>query len=118
MTISPLLNDRDPDGDPIRLLSISGPRHGTATMTASTVTYTASALPAGHALTVDVITYTIGDTQGSLTTANIRFEVKPPTPMPVTGHNTVPLTRAALLALLAGTTLYWLAGRPHGRHRA
>lgn len=127
MLIRPLLNDRDPDRDPITVVAIRKARLGTTTMTATTVTYTPVADSKDHpAADLEVVGYTIGDGRGGRATATIRIEVMPSTHMPITGHDVLAVTRAGLLAIAAGGTLYWLAERQsrrrddrgRGRHRA
>ena len=127
MVIRPLLNDHDPDGDPITVIAVRRARHGITTMTSTTVTYTAVLIPAehprAHILAADTIGYTVGDGRGGRATANIRVELTPSAHMPVTGRDALALTRAALLVIGAGCALYCLAGRPtsrhhRGRHRA
>jgi hypothetical protein len=126
VVIRPLLNDRDPDGDPVTVVAIRKPRHGTVTMTATTVTYTAVAGPArsdrAAALGADTVGYTVGDGRGGRSTASVTIHLVLVADMPVTGHEVLALVRAGLLAIAAGGTLCWLSCRETrrrpGAHRA
>ena len=70
--IAVLANDSDPDGDAIRVISLTTPANGAATFTASgQVTYTARASFVG----VDTFTYTIEDARGGRATATVTVTV-------------------------------------------
>ncbi|WP_433371319.1 Ig-like domain-containing protein [Actinoplanes sp. CA-142083] len=123
VVIRPLLNDRDPDGDPLRITTIRKPRRGTATMTATTVTYTAddrttTELSAAGAAGADALGYTVGDNRGGRSTGSVTIRVVPVADLPTTGHDVLAVARAGLIAVATGGTLWWLAERPRpGRHR-
>ncbi len=71
VTISPLANDRDPDGDPLTITAASAP-NGIVTINANgTVTYT----PRANFNGTDTITYTISDGNGGTSTATITVAV-------------------------------------------
>ncbi|WP_169789876.1 Ig-like domain-containing protein [Actinoplanes subtropicus] len=139
VVIRPLLNDHDPDGDPLRLVAIRPPRHGTAVMTASTITYRADAAgtdahstdapgtdaPGTEAVGTnavgnnaartdaaesDAIGYTVDDRHGGRATASVRIHIVPVAALPTTGHNVLAVARASFLAILTGAGL-WLGGR-------
>ncbi|WP_057796760.1 tandem-95 repeat protein [Roseovarius atlanticus] len=72
VTVMPLVNDSDPDGDPIRIINASVPAsQGTVTYTDDTVTFTPAPAFVGDA----TITYTISDGNGLTDTAQISVEV-------------------------------------------
>ena len=114
VVIRPLLNDHDPDGDPLRLIAIRPPRHGNATMTASTITYRADAAVISAAdapaAASDSLGYTIDDGRGGRATASVRIRIVPVAALPTTGHNVLAVARAGLLAILTGAGL-WLSAR-------
>jgi large repetitive protein len=71
ITISPLTNDTDPDGDPLTITSAAA-QNGTVTINANgTVTYTPNPGYNG----TDTITYTISDGNGGTATATITMAV-------------------------------------------
>ena len=70
-TVNVLANDRDPDGDPISLVSASAGNGSVVINTNGTLTYTPNANYNGS----DTITYTISDGQGGLATATIPVTV-------------------------------------------
>ena len=71
VTISPLANDTDPDGDPLTIVSASAP-NGTVTINPDgTVTYT----PNPNFNGTDTVTYTISDGNGGTSTATITVTV-------------------------------------------
>ncbi|MFN3806516.1 Ig-like domain-containing protein [Asticcacaulis sp.] len=77
VTISPLANDVDPDGDTITLTGVGTPAHGTASVSGSQVTYT----PAGGYSGSDTFSYTISDGFGGTATGQISVVVSaPPAP--------------------------------------
>ena len=75
VTIPVLANDRDADGDVLRVRSVTDPANGTATVNADgTITYT----PVAGFRGTDVFSYTIEDANGNLATARISVTVDPP----------------------------------------
>jgi large repetitive protein len=79
VTISPLANDRDPDGDPLTITSASA-LNGTVVINANgTVTYTPNPGYNG----TDRITYTISDGNGGTSTATITVAVADVNDVPV-----------------------------------
>ncbi len=80
VTISPLANDSDPDGDPLTITSASA-LNGTVVINADgTVTYTPNPGYNG----TDTITYTISDGNGGTSTASITMAVANVNDVPVT----------------------------------
>jgi large repetitive protein len=78
--ISPLINDSDPDGDPLTITSAAA-LNGTAVINANgTVTYTPNPGYSG----TDIITYTISDSNGGTSTATITVTVSDVNDLPVT----------------------------------
>ena len=73
IVIPVLLNDSDPDGDELRIESISQPSTGTATHDGTFITYTPD--PGEHG--VDTFTYTVSDGRGETSTASIFVAVAP-----------------------------------------
>ena len=76
--IAALANDSDPDGDPLIIAAISQPpaAQGSATFTASKITFTPATGFAGDAL----FSYTASDGRGGSATANVTITVRPATP--------------------------------------
>jgi hypothetical protein len=68
-TIQPLINDRDPDGDPLQISAVTPGQFGTVTFDGSTVTYTPAA---ADVLRADAFTYTVTDSFGGSITSNVR----------------------------------------------
>jgi large repetitive protein len=80
VTISPLANDNDPDGDPLTITSAAA-LNGTVVINANgTVTYTPNPGFNGS----DTITYTISDGNGGTSTATITVAVADVNDVPVT----------------------------------
>jgi len=79
ITISVLVNDGDPDGDPLTITNLSSPSNGTAAINAdNTVTYS----PAGGFAGDDSFTYTISDGRGGSATATVTLTVIRPNRAP------------------------------------
>ncbi|GGG05039.1 hypothetical protein GCM10010924_37030 [Rhizobium wenxiniae] len=83
VTISPLANDIDPDGDTLTITAANA-GNGTVTINANgTLTY----VPATNFNGVDTIVYTISDGNGGVSTATVRVTVTPvndaPTSTPI-----------------------------------
>ena len=66
-----LANDSDPDGDPITIVAVGVPAHGTAAISGSKVSY----LPAAGYVGPDSFTYTIADPKGLTSTATVSITV-------------------------------------------
>jgi hypothetical protein len=72
VTVNVLANDSDPDGDPVSLVGVTQPSHGTAAANGNgTVTYTPTGCYAG----TDAFTYTIRDPAGLTATATVTVSV-------------------------------------------
>ena len=71
LTIRPLLNDTDADGDPIRLVSFTAPANGTVRRDGNNLIYTTRLLTAG----TDTIDYTVTDDRGGTSTGTIQITV-------------------------------------------
>jgi hypothetical protein len=79
VTIAVLPNDVDPDGDAIRVASITQPTHGTATLNPdNTIRY----VPQAGFLGADTFTYELRDARGATATGTVRVTVAEPTAMP------------------------------------
>jgi large repetitive protein len=71
VTILSLLNDSDPDGDPLVIESIMSPDNGEVSIVGSELLYTPDPQFAG----VDTLTYTISDGRGGTSTATVFIAV-------------------------------------------
>jgi large repetitive protein len=79
VTIAPLVNDTDPDGDPLRITAATAP-NGTVVINANgTITYT----PRANFNGTDTITYTISDGNGGFSTAVVIVTVNAVNDAPV-----------------------------------
>ena len=104
VTIAVLANDSDPDGDPLTLVRVGLPEHGTLAVNADrTVTYT----PAVGHVGADAFDYTIADGRGGEATATVAVTVTAP-PSPTTYLNGY-LHRRTIVVPAAS-----VAGGPHG----
>lgn len=71
VTINPLANDSDPDGDALILQSYTQPVNGSVTRSGDALTYTPDNGFSGN----DVFNYTVADTEGNTRTGNISITV-------------------------------------------
>ena len=71
VTINVLTNDSDLDGDTLTITAVTQPAHGSATFTATNVTYT----PAANSNGPDSFTYSISDGHGGTATATVSITV-------------------------------------------
>lgn len=71
VVFAPQQNDSDGDNDPLTIVAVSEPRHGTVTFTSDAITYARSTDFKG----LDFFTYTVSDGRGLTATANV--EVRP-----------------------------------------
>jgi uncharacterized repeat protein (TIGR01451 family) len=133
VTFRPMANDSDPDGDPIVLIDLGRPAHGTARAAGvrflersgmvGAITYT----PARGFSGSDEFTYTITDGRGGYALGIITVHVtaagedpRPDSPdLPVSGPDSASIARAGALVVLSGMILRWSAAPPAkpGRHR-
>ena len=77
-------NDNDPDNNPLSIVSVSAPSHGTATFTATYVYYTPQTNYAGS----DSFSYTIADGQGGTDIALVTITITPVNDPPVANDDT------------------------------
>lgn len=100
--LTPLSNDTDPEGDTISITAVSTPAHGTATLTAGTLTY----MPAAAYTGADSFTYTItdGHSNASTGTVNITVSTSLGIPVPLNDAATVNMNTATSIAVLANDT--------------
>jgi outer membrane protein OmpA-like peptidoglycan-associated protein/acyl-CoA thioesterase FadM len=91
-----LKNDSDPDNDPLRILSVKNPAHGTATISGNRVSYTPSAGYSGP----DSFTYTITDDRNGTATATVSVTVTFVNSAPVAVNDDFSLTRNSSKNLL------------------
>jgi len=78
-TINVLSNDSDPEGEALTVTAVSTPAHGTATFTATSVTYTPNKDYNGK----DSFTYTVSDASGATSTATVSITLRPVNDAPV-----------------------------------
>ena len=79
VTVDVLANDTDPDGDRLRVKSVSAPAHGTTVVAGGGVRYT----PAGNYHGMDGFTYVVSDGNGATATAAVEVTVLPVNDAPV-----------------------------------
>ena len=79
VTVAPLANDSDPDGDAVTVSAVNQGAHGSVTMTATTITYT----PAKDWSGIDSFSYSITDGRGGTAAAAVVVTVKPVNDPPV-----------------------------------
>ncbi len=72
-SIPVLLNDSDPDGDPLTVTSVTQPSHGSVTVEGANLVYEPNEGFSG----TDSFTYTVADGQGSSDTATVTVGVDP-----------------------------------------
>jgi len=93
-TIPVLANDNDPDGDPVEIIGIDAPAHGTITVQPDgAIRYVPQADFAG----IDSFTYTLGDGQGATAEASVTVTVSLP--------NQPPMARADRATTVEGTAV-------------
>jgi outer membrane protein OmpA-like peptidoglycan-associated protein len=94
-----LANDSDPDGDPISIVAVGTPAHGTAAISGSKVSY----VPAVGYIGPDSFTYTIADPKGLTSSATVSITVTavnhPPSAQP--DFATAGLNKPVAIAVLA-----------------
>ena len=73
LTIDPLGNDSDPDGDPLTIVSFTQPANGTVTNDRGVFVYT----PASGFSGTDTFTYTVSDGNGGTDAATVTIGVTP-----------------------------------------
>jgi len=81
-------NDNDPDNNPLSIVSVSAPSHGTATFTSTHVYYTPQTNYAGS----DSFSYTIADGQGGTDTGMVTVTITPVNDPPVSNDDTSSVT--------------------------
>ncbi len=79
VTVDVLANDTDPDGDELRVASLSAPAHGATAVTGGAVRYT----PAVNYHGVDRFTYVVADGNGATTEAAVEVTVRAVNDSPV-----------------------------------
>jgi hypothetical protein len=101
-TVDVLANDRDADGGPLTLQSVSTPAHGTATIVGGLVTYR----PASDYHGNDGFIYTVADSQGNTAVGQVVVTVRYVNQLPraVDDTVTVPLGRSSTINVLANDT--------------
>ena len=100
VTIDVLANDRDPNGDPLTVVAVSAPAHGTAVVgDAGAVVYT----PAPDFHGTDRFTYVVGDGSGLTAQAAVVVTVRPANDPPLAGDDAAETVEdtPAFIAVLA-----------------
>jgi hypothetical protein len=82
--INVLANDNDVDGDPLTIVSITQPSHGSSSFTPTMVYYT----PEANYSEADSFTYTISDGQGGNAIATVSITITPVNDPPVASDDT------------------------------
>jgi hypothetical protein len=101
VTISPLANDDDPNGDRISLIGSTAPAHGTVQRQPDgTVVYT----PAAGFTGTDTFTYTVADPSSLSASAVVTVSVLNAAPIAVDDRFTVPPGAPSTLAVLTNDT--------------
>ncbi|MCW2621152.1 MAG: hypothetical protein JWL64_754, partial [Frankiales bacterium] len=77
VSIPVLMNDSDPDGDPMTVVDLSTPPHGTAVLVGDGVVYT----PSPGFVGTDAFTYTVGDGHGGLQVQTVIVTITGPEPV-------------------------------------
>jgi len=100
--LTTLSNDTDPEGDTISITAVSTPAHGTATLTAGTLTY----MPTAAYIGPDSFTYTITDGHGNAATGTVNITVSASlgVPVPLNDVASVTMNTATSIAVLANDT--------------
>jgi large repetitive protein len=70
VTINPLSNDTDVDGDSLTLVTVSSPRKGRVTKNGNSIIYTA-----GSSTGLDTLRYTVSDGFGGTATSTINVTI-------------------------------------------
>jgi large repetitive protein len=99
VTIDVTANDSDGDGDPLTVVDVTTPAHGTATLqTDGTILYA----PADNYFGSDSFTYTVSDGQGGLATATVIVSIAEVNDLPVATDDalTVPFEVAGQVNVL------------------
>lgn len=100
ITLRPLENDSDPDGDRLSIVNIGAAAHGTVVLNGTgNLRYTPGANFAG----TDQFTYTISDRRGGLAQATVRLTITPVNDPPTAQDDTVSLAEdsSATISVLA-----------------
>lgn len=94
-----LANDSDPDQDMLKIISVTLPGHGSASISGNRISYTPVAGFTGQ----DSFSYTVADDKGASSTAQVTVTVMAVNQLPVARDDsyTVPASRDSLLNVLA-----------------
>jgi hypothetical protein len=101
VAIDVLANDSDVDGDALAITAVSTPHHGTATFTATQITYT----PGPNYHGDDSFTYVIGDGHGGSATVSVGVAIAPVNDPPDAGLDSLTTPEDTPLAIAAATLL-------------
>lgn len=99
-TVALLANDNDPDGDPLQLVSLGLPQHGTLKVNGDqTVTYT----PEDGYVGTDEFTYVVGDGKGGTAEGRVSLRIERPNQAPVLADDVLitPVNTPATISMLA-----------------
>jgi len=113
VSITPLSNDSDPDGDAISLVSVSGVDNGTYSVDGNQIVFS----PNPGFVGTEVFDYIISDVNGATATASIMIDVlapsTPPSPNPM-GFAQVPFLNESISTSLVATMVALTATDPDG----
>lgn len=97
ITFDPRENDSDADDDPLTVTGVSIPSHGTASFTATSITYT----PNSNYFGSDVFTYSISDGNGGVDTATVNITVNAVNDPPVAQDDSASTDENTPIVILA-----------------
>jgi hypothetical protein len=95
VSVSPLTNDADPDGDSLSIASFGAPTHGGVSLSGSTFSYK----PGTDYVGEDTFTYTVADGKGGVATATVTITVSPVNDNPVANADSVVTTEDTAVAI-------------------
>jgi large repetitive protein len=96
-----LVNDRDPDGDPLTLVSVQSPVNGTVVFAGGVITFT----PAPNFFGIASFTYTMRDPDGLTSTAKVTVTVTAVPDPPVANNDSATTAEDTPLVLAVSTLL-------------
>ncbi len=99
-TYDVLANDSDPDADPLSLVALGSPSHGSAAIVGGKLSYTPTAGYVGD----DVITYTVADEYGGTATATLLVHITNDAPVALDDSATAAPATAVDVTVLGNDT--------------
>lgn len=112
LVLQVLLNDSDPDGDPLSIVAVTSPAHGTATPNSDgTITYTAEAGFRGS----DAFGYTVSDGNGGEASGSVSLDVHVIANQEIwTPAGSSPMSPLAVEDAAGGAIVVWMEVSPAG----